>query len=110
MWEGKTMKLSKKFIAVPAIAIAAGLGVAACGSSQPAGYLNSTTLQNAIDHKAPSYMKSQTTCVPNGTPDQFNCSTTSTESNVVVGTATATVTVSSDGKTWVASNIQSGGN
>ena len=30
--EGKTMKLNRKFIAIPAIAIAAGIGLAACGS------------------------------------------------------------------------------
>src|SRR5450631_2764101 len=36
-WEGKTMKLSK-VIAIPAIALAAGLGLAACGTTviQPA--------------------------------------------------------------------------
>jgi hypothetical protein len=33
--EGKTMKLSKKLIAVPALALAAGLSLAACGSGAP---------------------------------------------------------------------------
>ena len=33
MGEGKTMKLDKKLIAVPAIALAAGLSLTACGSS-----------------------------------------------------------------------------
>ena len=32
--EGKTMKLNKKLIAVPAIALAAGISLAACGSAK----------------------------------------------------------------------------
>jgi hypothetical protein len=60
----------------------------------------------------PAYVGvSHTVCVPDGTTDQFNCSTTisSKTGNVELDSMSATITVSPDGKTWVATNEQSSG-
>ncbi len=105
-----------KVFAVPAIAFAAGLGLAACGSNSQPGYLNPTTLQKTIDGNIVNteyrYVGvSHTVCVPDGTTDQFICSTTisSKTGNVELDSMSATITVSPDGKTWVATNEQSSG-
>ena len=103
-------------VVVRAVAAAAlGLGLSACGSSSPSGYNNAANLERAISANAakatgdPS-ATAQTTCVADGTSNQFNCSSQVAESGVLYGTYTATVTVDASGTTWVATNTQGSGN
>ena len=101
--------------AATATATALGLGLGACGSSAPSGYNNAANLERAISANAakatgdPS-ATAQTTCVADGTSNQFNCSSQVAESGVLYGTYTATVTVDASGTTWVATNTQGSGN
>jgi hypothetical protein len=104
------MKLNKKIIAVPTIAIAAGLSLAACSSgssgSSASGFNNPTTLAQAFTQSsrwAPgSYTPSSALCIhEQGT--QFEC--TLTWPNGSTDTHARTVTVSSDGSTFIANGV-----
>jgi hypothetical protein len=107
--------ITRRIAAVTGLAAVLGLGIGACGSSAPTGFNNPATLEHAINSNAakatgdPS-ATAQTTCVAAGTAHQFNCSSQAAENGVLYGTYSATITVSADGATWVATNEQSSGN
>jgi hypothetical protein len=115
--------MSHRTKVVVSAAAALGLGLGACGSSPPPGYNssspsrynNAANLERAISANAakttgdPS-ATARTACVADGTSNQFNCSSQVAEDGVLYGTYTATITVSTDGTTWVATNTQGSGN
>jgi ABC-type oligopeptide transport system substrate-binding subunit len=106
------MKLNKKFIAIPAIALAAGLGLAACGSST-GGYSPTTlaksvqsTYNTAANQAQDNYSVSNTSCIKNSAGNTFTCILTRHFSGDLASLPdnqqTFTVTVAADG-TWISS-------
>ena len=93
-----------KVIAIPAIALAAGISLAACGSNSQPGYLNVKTLESSIaSNKASSNEGWRVTCVPDGTTDEFACSETFYQISPYANgdTSTVIVNVAPDGSSWV---------
>ena len=103
--------MSRRTEVVVSAAAALGLGLGACGSSSPSGYNNAAELEHAISANAIKVTgdrsaTAQTTCVADGTPNQFNCNSQVAEDGALYGTYSATITVSADGTSWVATNTQ----
>ena len=94
------MKLNKKFIAIPAIALAAGLGLAACGGGDGAsGYNNPATLAQSVKAEAATVgvHATQVICEPVGGANsrQFTCNVEAPNGGNV------SITVAQDGQSWV---------